>query len=133
MPRAQPGIIPQKPRDGAAVVVPQGRADLKIGHYTSSAGLGGEGYNFGFGAGLFGWSGQFMFGAQPILHGVAGGSAAFEVDFVGAGGDLILRGSGFCGGFLGFGRWGFFRLRHTSLLPRATVLFYAEPKCVRMG
>ena len=63
------------------------------------------------------------------MHGVAGRGAAFEVDFVSAGGDLVLAEFGFCGeGFFCFGRWGFFRLRHTSLLAGTTLPFYRERK-----
>ena len=63
------------------------------------------------------------------MHGVAGRCAAFEVDFVGSGGDLVLGGFGFwCSGFFCFERWGFFRLRHTSLLAGTTLPFYRERK-----
>src|ERR1700688_3070192 len=84
--------------------------------------LSGEGDYFGFGAGLFGRRGEFAFGAQPVLHGIAGSGAAFEIDLIGASGDIVLREFGFCGGLLCLGRGGCGSLRHFSLLPQTTVL-----------
>src|ERR1700739_237421 len=102
---------------GRATSLQSGAPVADDGRYRS----GGEGDYFGFGARLFLRRGKFAFGAQPVFHRVAGRGAAFEIDFIGAGGNLVLRRFGFFGGILCLRRRSFFRLRHASLLPRTTV------------